>query len=470
MLSRLSLFVLLAGTPAWAADAGLASTGPTLIADPVLQAIVQEAMERRPELAQARAEITAEKERVPQSKALPDPILSLGIQNDGFSSIQIGKMETSFFAIGASQTLPWLGKRGLRGEVAGIGTRQAEADLQRARLTIAADVERAYVELLLVRDRLGLLAKLEDLWTQSEGLARVRYEAGDTPQSDLLRAQLQINRLRQQRWALEADERRSLAILNRLRGQTLTAPIETTRTLADVPDPGVPDADQEVAAAERESPELRKALLAGDRADRRVELARKERWPDLTVNAGIMPRGGPFPTMWQAGVAVNVPIWTAQKQSRSIAENQARGEAARSGAEAIRQLLRQRVHERLRILAGLVETNRLYRSGLLAQSEATVSSTLAQYQVGRVTFASVLEALAGYLSDLNGFFDSVAATQAIAIAEREISLDAPGGASGGGMGGAKMPGAGATSAGAAANRGGAQPEGGESSGPSMSRM
>jgi cobalt-zinc-cadmium efflux system outer membrane protein len=444
--------------------------GPALLDDPVLRVLVHEAMENRPELAQVRAQIRAEQERVPQANTLPDPTLALGIQNDGFGGIQIGKMETSYVSIMASQTFPWAGKRGLRGEVAGLGKREAEADLQRTLLSVAADVDRAYIGLLLVRDQIRLFAKLESLWTQSEGISRIRYESGETAQSDLLRAQLQRNRLRQQRAALEAEEHRRIAVLNRLRGQPLTDPISTTRTLSDLPDPTLPDPEQAVKAAESASPELKKAMLAGEQADRRVALASRERWPDVTVNAGIMPRGGNFPMMWQAGVAINLPIWSAQKQSRVMAENRARGESARDGAEAIRQLLRQRVYDRRAVLGALVEANRLYRSGLLVQSEATVSSTLAQYRVGRVAFASVLEALAGYLSDLNGFLDSVATTQTIVIAEQEISLEAPG-SSAGGLGGPAMPGAGATSSSSSpSGRSAGSSQSSDSAGASMSRM
>jgi len=139
-------------------------------------------------LTQVRAQVRAESERAPQVSALPDPTLSLGIQNDGFSGIQIGKMETSFLAVTASQTFPLAGKRGLRGDVAHLGARSAEVDLQRALLSAEADVERAYLDLLLVRDQLALLGKLESLWAQSEGLARARYEAGEGTQSDLLRS------------------------------------------------------------------------------------------------------------------------------------------------------------------------------------------------------------------------------------------------------------------------------------------
>ena len=466
----LAPLLLVFAAPGMAAvDPSSLPAGPALLDDPVLRGLVSEAMASRPELAQVRAQIRAEQERVPQANVLPDPTLALGIQNDGFSGIQIGKMETSYFLIMASQTFPWAGKRGLRGEVVGLGKREAEADLQRVLLSVAADVDRAYLDLLLARDQIRLFAKLESLWAQSEGIARVRYESGEAAQSDLLRAQLQRNRLRQQRWALEAEEHRRIAVLNRLRGHPLTEPIATTRTLADLPDPALPDPDQAVKAAESASPELKKAMLAGEQADRRVALASRERWPDLTVNAGIMPRGGSFPTMWQAGVAINLPIWSAPKQARVMAENRARGESARDGAEAIRQLLRQRVHERVAVLGALVEANRLYRSGLLIQSDATVSSTLAQYRVGRVSFASVLEALAGYLSDLNGFLDSVATTQKLVIAEREISLDAPG-SSAASMAGSAMPGAGATTSAVSSGRSAGSWRDGDSGGASMSRM
>ena len=454
---------------AQAAESLPTPSGPPLSDDPTLKSFVKESLEGRPELTQVRAQVRAESERAPQVSALPDPTLSLGIQNDGFSGIQIGKMETSFLAVTASQTFPLAGKRGLRADVAHLGARSAEVDLQRALLSAEADVERAYLDLLLVRDQLALLGKLESLWTQSEGLARARYEAGEGTQSDLLRAQLERTRLRQRRWSLESDERRRVAALNRLRGHPLDEKVATERSVVDLPDPVQPDVGQAVAQAQNDSPELKKAMLVDKQAHHRVEMAKKERWPDLTVMAGLMPRWGDFPTMWQAAVSFNVPIWSTQKQARAVAENQARSDAAASGAETIRQVLRERIVERLAGLHGLVESNRLYRDGLLVQSEATVNSTLLQYQVGRVTFASVLEALVGYLNDRNGFLESIAAAQRIAIAQREISLEASGGGAAG-LGGGAIPGAGgqATSGSSAAS---APAQGVESGGgSSMTRM
>jgi outer membrane protein TolC len=416
-------------------------------AEPV-ERLVAEALEKSPDYLRAKATLEAERQRVPQAGALPDPILSVGIQNDGFRSIEVGKMETSWYTIMASQAFPWFGKLGLRRDVATLQARQAEADLTRSSLTLEADVRRAYLDLLLVRDQLGLLSKLEALWAQSEQLARTRYEAGQGAQSDLLRAQLERSRLRQRRWALQSEERRRQEVLNRLRVHPLDEPIQTTRTVAELVDPPLADAAHAIADAEARSPELTRAQLAAEQSGQRVALSKKDYFPDFTVSAGVMPRGGQFEPMWQAGLSFNIPIWAGSKQSPAVAESEARQRSGTQGVEAIRQLLRLRVQERLALLDAVLETNRLYRSGLLVQSEATVSSTMAQYAVGRVTFASVLEALSGYLNDVNGFLESVAAGQSIGIAQAEVSLEAVTRAPGG-MGSASIPGAGSRGAGAA---------------------
>lgn len=457
--------LLVAVPRAQAAELTVASpAGPALTDDPVLGELVKEATAQRPEIRQSRELIEAENERVPRAGALPDPSLTLAYQNDGFSSFQFGTAETTWMTIMASQTFPWLGKRGLRSDVASLGVRQAETDLKRAELTVRAEVERGYVDLLLVRDQLGLLTKLEGLWRQSESLARARYEAGEGAQSDILRAQLELSRLRQRRFALEAEEQQRATVLNRLRGHPIDEPIPTSRSLGDVPDPGALELAQATADSEALSPELRKAVFVIDRAEKQTALARKDYFPDPAVSAGVMPRGKLDP-MWQIGLSFSLPVYSSSKQSRAVAESQSRQRAAGDGAETVKRLLRQRVKERVLLLGALLKTNRLYRSGLLVQSETTVTSTVAQYQVGRVTFASVLEALAGYLADVNGFFESVAAIQRVAIAQREISLEVVSGPAAGGMVGTLIPGAGGMGAAPSAGPSGATPqaaEGGDS--------
>ncbi len=447
-----------------------APTG-ALPTDPVLERLIEESLAARPELKSVVAQARAERERIPQAGALADPIVSFGIQNDGFKAIEVGKMETSFYQVMATQPLPWPGKLGLRTDVAVLGADQADANVARVRLTTEADVRRAYLDLLLSRDRLALLARLEALWNKSAGTARTRYEVGQGAQSDVLRAQLELNRLRQRRWALESEERARVQVLNRLRVHPLDEPIATTATVRDLVPPALAPFEAAVADAEARSPELASARLGADRAVKQVDLARRERFPDFTVSAGVMPRGSLEP-MWTASVGVSLPIWAGRKQNRAVAESEAREESGARNADAVDQVLRLRVQERRTALEALLETIRLYRDGLLVQSQATAESTLAQYRVGRVTFASVLEANVGYVNDEDGYLATAAEAQRIAIASAEVSLDAVI-VSGGGMGGASaVPGAGAAAAGgssAGAAGGGGTPSS-ETSSASMSRM
>jgi len=437
--------------------------------DPLVEKLVREALAVRPELRAAEARTRAERERVPQAEALADPVLSLGIQNDGFDRIAIGEMETSFVSITVSQELPWPGKRALRARVAALGADQAQTTVTRVRLSTEAEVRRAYLDLLLVRDRLALLGKLTELWQKSQDIAKARYEVGNAPQSDILRAQLERTRLAQRRLALEADEQTRLQALNRLRAHPLDEPIATRVGVRDLAEPLVEPEAEEIADAEARSPELAAARLGSKRADAQVDLAGKEQYPDFAVSAGVMPRGSLEP-MWAASVSVNLPIlWGRTRRNAAISQARAEKEAEQQGAEALAQVLRERIARRRTALAQITGTLRLYRDGLLVQSDATVESTLAQYRVGKVTFASVLEAVAGYIGDEDAYLQALADAQRIAIARAEVSLE-PMVIGGGATGVSGMPGAGATGAMPASPAGAATPAAPTAASTSTGRM
>jgi outer membrane protein TolC len=410
--------------------------------DPLLQSLIQEALGRNPDLGQARSLVDADRERVPQAGALPDPTLSLGIQNDSFNRIEVGQMETSFYQVMVTQPLPWPGKRALRSEVAKLGADATEAGVARARLTVAAEVRRAYTGLLLVRSQMRLLEQQALLLQQAEATAKTRYEVGEGGQADLLRAQLERTRTDQARARLRAEERNAQDQINKLRGLAPGLAIPTPLTLEQVPDPQ-PVGPDFLARAEAESPELRSARTGVEQAQRSLDLARLDRHPDFSVSAGVMPRGGLEP-MWTASVGITLPLWQKHKQQRAVAEQEYRQQASGWEVERVRCLLAQRVQERSSDLDAALQVLRLYRSGLLVQSEAAFQATLSQYTVGKAPFVSVLEALNGWIADQSGLIQAQAQAQAIRIAQLELNLGPtpaigastlPGGAMGGAPGG-----------------------------------
>ena len=391
--------------------------------DPLLAALLREALGQNPDVARSLALQAAEQERIPQARALPDPSLTLGLQNDGFQSIQVGRMETSYYQVMLTQPLPWPGKRGLRGDLASLGLSAARSQAERTRLSLVADLKRAYYGLLLVRGQLELLDQQAFFWGQASELTRVRYQAGQGAQVDLLRAQLEQTRLRQSRLALQSEQRIALASLNRLRNQPPAAPVPTGSRLAELAAPGAGAPVDWMARAEQESPELQAARIGARQAERGLDLARRERYPDLAVSAGLMPRGGLEP-MWYAGVSVSLPLWSRQKQQRAIAEQEYRVRAQGSEAESLRNLLGQRIQERSAQLEAARDSLQLYQEGLLVQSEASFQANLAQYQAGRAPFVAVLESLNGWIADRGGYLQTLAQVWAVRIAQEEFNLGA----------------------------------------------
>ncbi len=394
----------------------------TLSTDPLLAQLIAQSLAARPEIAGAKSAVQAERERIPQAGAMPDPMLQLGIQNDGFTSIEVGRMSTSYYSLMAAQTFPWPGKRALSQQVVEYDAQQADFGVQRARLSTEADVRRAYLSLILVRDRLEILDRLEKIWERSAGIAQIRYEAGQGIQSDVLRSRLELARLKQKRLVLQVEERIRVQQLNRLRAHRLDEAVVTTVHVRDLPAVAPADESTVVREALARSPELAAARLRVIQSEKAIALAQRSYYPDITVSAGLMYRGTLMPPMWLLTVGAPVPIFSGSKQSRNVAENEARRVANQHRGDEIEQVLRLRVQERQVALASLSDTARAYQSGLLQLSEATIDSTLSQYAVGKVSLVSVLEANASYLNDVDGYLQTLADAQRVQIDAGEVSL------------------------------------------------
>ena len=421
MPTRLALAAVL---PFMAGPKAAAQANPTPIPsnpgeDPVLRSLLREAVEKNPQLAAATRAAEAEEEKIPQAGSLPDPLLSLGYQNDGFKRFEIGHMETTWGTIMASQAFPYPGKRKLRADVVSANAEAARASVDRIRLTLESDLRRAYVGLLLVRGQKALQVEQELIWQQAEAVAKARYEAGQGSQLDLLRAQLERMKSAQQALRLESEEHTRVIELDRLAGRPLDSPIETKATLEAMLPPAVPLRETAIRQAEETSPELHSSRHHIMHAATRVELAKLELRPDFAVSAGIMPRGALEP-MWQVGFSVSVPLYSRTKQRRAIAENEALQKSEESNLDDQRRRLAQATEQRVAALDASVRILGLYRP-VLVQSRAAFESALAQFETGRATFSSVLEVLSGYILDRAAYLKEQADAQGLVIALEEAN-------------------------------------------------
>jgi outer membrane protein TolC len=368
------------------ATSGGAATPPP--EDPVLAALVAEALERNPDLLAAEEGLSAARERVAQASALPDPTLSIGYTNDGWSP-SLGGREMTTLAVMASQDLPYPGKRGLKGDVASRETGQVEQQVARVRLRIAADVKRAYYGLLLARQLLGITREQRDLWREIEGVVRARYAVGQGAQPDVLRIQVEITRVEQNAAEQTAEAEIRRAELNRLLARPPNAPLDTSTSL--VVQPLALSLTETVERARQVNPELARARLAIERGRLVTALAQKDYKPDFSVQAAYMNRGGLDP-MWQAGVSITLPV-QRKRRAAAVAEAGALTRTSERLTESVDLQLRYRTQERFTRLKSTEKIVDLYAKGIIPQDRMSVEAAIANYQSGRVPFIAVLEAL-----------------------------------------------------------------------------
>lgn len=78
--------------------------------DPVLAALVEEALANNPDIRGAEEAVRAARNRPAQARSLPNPMLSAGYTNDGWRPT-LGTQEMTTLAFMGAQDLPYPGKR-----------------------------------------------------------------------------------------------------------------------------------------------------------------------------------------------------------------------------------------------------------------------------------------------------------------------------------------------------------------------
>jgi outer membrane protein TolC len=388
------------------------------VQDPLLAALIDEALSKNPDVAAAREAAAAAGQRPAQARSLPNPMFSVGYTNDGWSP-SLGEMQMTNLAFMASQELPFAGKRGLRSDIASREAGQVEQQAERVGRSITAAVKRGYYGLLLSRNLLDLIRDQEDIWKQIEGVARARYGVGQGAQQDVLRVQVEVTRIEQLRAEQEGEAEIRLAELNRLLDRAATEPLETPARLALRPMEGA--LDQVFAWAAGVSPEIKSAGLGVERATLAINLAKKEFKPDFSVQAGYMNRGGLDP-MWQAGVGITVPLYR-KRLSAGLAEAEAQLRSSQSAIQSVQLQLRFRTQERLIQLKTTERVATLYGEGIVPQDRMSVEAALANYQTGKVPFIAVLEALTTLYNDRATHLRLLANHEQTLASLEEASLD-----------------------------------------------
>lgn len=367
-------------------EAGASSPGLTL--DQVLEL----ARQRNPRLHANRAAVQAAASREPGASTLPDPVLQVGAMNLALPELSDDMAASMAPSVQLMQMIPFPGKLGLRGEIAGRTTDMVEAGADETWWEIRSRAAEHFFDLYSADRRIEVLGSTLELLQDLEEVARAMYEAGTGRQADVLRAHVEIARIDGDLQRLEAMRMVAAARLNALLDRDADAPLPKP-VLPPMPE-ALPPTDTLLAWAEETRPLLRGGRAGVERASDRLDLARKDIWPDLTVGVqyGQRDRGTGVERMGGVMLGVSLPIWAGRRQLRARDEAEAAGLEARARLSEARADVRGRIGVHGADLARARRLIELHRQEILPQARANVQSSLSSYRVGSVDFGTLVEA------------------------------------------------------------------------------
>ena len=358
-----------------------------------LDELVKEALSNNPDLAEMKSRWEQSSYRAPQVGSLTDPVLSFAFSNypsDDFSSDTAPMTGNE---VKLSQMFPFPGKLENRSALAREQAKWFEAAYHDSHYQLARKVKDAWFRLYYKQMAIGVVERNMKLVDDIIRLTEVRYETGVGLQQDVLKAQVnrsslmdQLISLQQQKSVIEFELNR---LLNRPAG-TFVAPGKLKLPRTDV----TLDEFQRAGLEKRPMNAAYQALVKRYRYQKK--LADLDDYPDVTLWGSWRFRDNNLPDegtdFVSAGVSFNLPIYR-EKRRAAVAEADAALRMAEYQTMAYRNSVSESIQKAYARMEETLQQSELYSEGIIPQTSQSFQSALGSYQVGKVAFISLLDAL-----------------------------------------------------------------------------
>ena len=386
---------------------GLLQTNlPALATNATLRDVVLYGVKNHPQVTAAYADWAASVENITVARSLPDPKLTF--------ELYVGDILTSLMP-GLMADIPGPGKLSARAAAASAESHAKYFQFATAVQQTAFAVEKSFYPLHFLdaklevnRQTLGLLASLEIL-------ARAQNEVGRGTLQDVLRAQIEQEKLKTETANLEDSRRVLLAQYKAALGLH-----------AKQSDPPVPEkaeftetkmSDEELfAAALKQNPRLQSMAAEIQLADAGIRVAQKEKIPDFTAGGEVDVKASPF--IWNPQFSMTLPVWR-DKLAAELAAAQAGKRAAEARLSAEQINLAVDFAEQTYLIREANRELTLLRERLLPRARQSLEVARAAYRSGQVDFLNVID---DERSLLNFQLDEIAAQIQREIARAQLTV------------------------------------------------
>ena len=398
-----------------------------------LKEAIEIAYESNQEIISAYREIDATEGRILQAGRIQNAELSLTANEipPGFSLDETGELDFNF-----NQPIEFFGKRSIRIQSAELQKRIAELNYERVKMLITSQVKKAYYSGLLSNQIVESIESNINLLNDFLAQVTDRYQAGTSSYLDVIRAKVEISRLKNELFDAMKGYQQGLNQLEVLLGKENEAEFELTDSLL-YQFSGYPSLREEINKDtvvnfySSRSNFLRITEIQVEQSKSFLSLANKNSYPDFNFGLAFQNRqsipanlpdgkAGGFDQYFGLNVGVSLPMFYSSGVSGDIQEAEANLSISDSRSQYAKIRVAQNVRTAYNNLSFAEEQLRLFDNSLLRDVEDELRAGITAYQNGQIDLLNLFDIYRTYRATRVEYSRTVYNTL-VALTELEVA-------------------------------------------------
>ncbi|MCK5395698.1 MAG: TolC family protein [Gammaproteobacteria bacterium] len=358
-----------------------------------LQQAERLAVQSDPSIESYRATSRAFSEASVADDTLPDPKLRLGAVNVPVDTFDLKQEQMTQVKIGIQQNFPRGDSLAIKQQQSRFLSRAALSKADDEQLKIIRDVRETYLNLFYEVSAYQIIRETRKLFSELVKITESNYASGRVNQQDVVLAGLELSRLDDRSTKIQAREESFRAELAQWIGDiawnNISMKFPVLPTL-----PEQVDLNQVISSHSL----IRSESAKVDASKQMTEMARQEYKPgwgllvDYGFRSGNNPDGTERPDFATAIVTLDVPLFTGNRQDKTVASGQQMVTAARYSKDDQLRKLKKFYEKNKHIWLRLGERELLYKNSLLTAAKNNSKAALNAYQSGVSEFNTLMRA------------------------------------------------------------------------------
>lgn len=342
----------------------------------------EEAVARSPVLRAGRAEFEQAQARLLTAKTYPfNPEIAI----EGIRRRSDGDTTTDR-DISVAQEVEIGGQRRRRVEEASASLKAARADLLRQERLLLAGVRAVFVETLRVRELLAVEKANTDLAQSLAAVATKRFEAGAVPQMEVNLAMVQVGRAERDLQLAQGDYEIARTVLAETIGLDPAKPPEPEGDL-ETPGRPLPSLEELLEAAFKQRADLQAFRNTVEAARARIQLARRDVIPNLTI-AALYGREEGTDRLTGGQISIRIPLFN--RNQGAIREARAAHRQAAAATQAAELQVRQEVAAAVARYRAASEARMNLKQKVLGSLRENLDLLQRSFESGKISWTQVL--------------------------------------------------------------------------------